>query len=139
MAPAPAPQKKPAKPGPKPTKQPQLFVPSRTNAGKIDYAGIPLEQAFRDEDGQLYKFVPHPQKDNTRVKIKVTNQVRNTASVPFPTTKQGMESLSRAQAMDTLNAGGSGNSIFSDEKSLDPRLFVAAAAGALANQDKDEE
>lgn len=110
--------------------RPKLVKPNAD--GVIDYDAIETGVVFRDQDRQLYKFVPHPDEDNRRVKIKVTGQVRNPAAKPMPLGDQ-MSMISEIQARETLAAGATasdGDSGGTARISGIP-IMVAAAAKSL--------
>jgi hypothetical protein len=149
-APPPAPKKKPPQGAPpsKPaqTARPQPKAPAadgkkekvvrvrRDAEGKPypPYDEIPLDITFKDLDGQLYRFIPHPSEDNTRVKRKISTQVRSPDSIPMPS-REAMEAISASQSTSTLNTGvsASATSPFGQDNAGTSNHFVAAAAGSM--------
>ena len=127
------PQTPPAAAAAKPPKNApkKPFKPKVNPNGELDYDNIPTGEMFKDKDGQFYKYVPHPQEDNTRIKIKVTGQVRNPQALPMPSSKQQMEAISHSQATASINTGAPGNTNFPDLQSAGTDMLVAAAATAM--------
>lgn len=133
VPPAPAPVQ-PKVPAAKAGQKKPLQVKKKTD-GTFDYDAVPLEQVFRDpKDNRLYKFVPHPQEDNRRVKMNVTNQVRTPGAIPMPS-PHAMTGISERQSQEALNLGGqANNSVFPDE-GASQSVMIHAAAASLANQE----
>ena len=135
----PKPAKPPVKPkAPKPAPaasgKPRILRPRATPDGAVNYDAIPTGEVFRDPlDKMLYKFVPHPTEDNRRVKMNVTNQVRNAAALPMPMPSQ-MTAISAAQSMETANSGQSANTLFPDKEGGND-VFILAGAGALREKE----
>lgn len=128
--------KAPPKPAPAPAKMAPAEGPKKPLRvkkgadGDYDYDSIPTDQVFKDpKDNQLYKYVPHPQEDNRRIKRKVTNQVRNVGAIPMPTQQQ-QSMISQQKSMESVDLGSSANSIFPDDK-FGGDVLVAAAAKAM--------
>lgn len=119
------------KPAPKPVaSKPQQKKPAAKPQGKkpvpgkkpakpqeMDYDSIPSGEVFTDTDGAQYKFVdnrnfdPSIEGSKPRVKIKVTNQVRDVQAIPMPS-KGAMEAITANQAaeavarMESIEASG---------------------------------
>lgn len=130
-APAAASARPPRKEEPAPGKKEKVIRAKRGPNGEVDYDAIPTDVLFKDVDGQLYKFVSHPNEDNTRIKRKVSGQVR-APGLPMPS-PQAMEGISATQSMDALNTGvsASATSPFGQDNTGTRDHFVAAAAGSI--------
>ena len=87
----------------------------KKTAAKVDYDSIETGKVFVDpRDNAEYKFVPHPEKDGQRIKLKVSGQVNNKSrQIPMPTPDQ-LTSISAVQAADSValaTKSGGGNMI----------------------------
>jgi hypothetical protein len=120
VASKPKPQPRPVASKPQPKKPaakvpPKKPAPSKKPAkGELDYDAIPSGEVFTDADGAQYKFVdnrnydPSIEGSKARVKIKVTNQVRDIQAIPMPqgeamsaiTANQAAQSVARLEAIE---------------------------------------
>lgn len=90
------------------------------------YDSIPEGKVFRDKDGKLYKFRPHPTLEGQRVKLSAQTQVSTPKAIPMPK-PASMEAIVENQTRQAIDLGATSNTNFPDLGADQKTTFTAIA------------